>query len=123
MVKSHLRGLSHEDRRKRREEIAQFIAAGHTRKEAMRKFNVSTGQVDRSCIENGVTAPYDATIGRSKNWSFCRVLSHLLMGKSRQEVAAELGVSRQYVYQVIDQAISHGLIRNIEKLAGRKIVI
>lgn len=117
------KSISHVERQKRRRSIALFVKEGNTKKQAMRKFKVSSGQVDRSCIENGITPPYDTQSAKTKHWSFCRVVSELLAGKSRSTVSTDMGVSRQYVYQVIEQAHRHGLIKQIEKLTGRKIVI
>lgn len=97
--------ITHEQRRLRRKEIAQW-ASDNGVADASKKFEVSTGIVYESCAEFGLTA---LRVNRSgQGAKQFQILKLLLDGVNGQQIADRFGVTRQWVSQVKMAAIEAG---------------
>lgn len=104
-----MKGLSHEQRRDRRQQIAEYCKT-NTAKAASQVWGVSQFVVRDACKEFGVTAmsPKHA-MARPVKVSTLVVIARLQAGESQTDIADALGVSRQNIQQIRMRAIAAGI--------------
>lgn len=90
--------MNHNDRRTLREKAAAEIQSGRTVSQVARKYGRTPQWVRDSCVENGVELPIK---GKKRIVEIVKLTNE---GKSPTEVSKEIGVSRQYIYKVLDKA-------------------
>jgi transposase len=89
-------GLSVQQCRERRADIARAVRSGATTREAAAGFGVSVATVDRACAANGVTiGPHgEAGVGPVIRRRWKRIAEAVAGGKSVAEAAAEFNVCK-----------------------------
>jgi transposase len=110
--------LTHEERKKRRKEIASYVASGKTGDQAAARFRVSLETVAKACKEHGVQllrkGQGHRTAAKASGYSIvARIVEFPNMAE--QQIAEEFGVSRQYINIVRTKAAKDGLFLAIEK--------
>jgi len=101
--------MTHEDRRRRRQEIARAIHSGKTRDWCMQKFGVSDRLIRTACDEHGVEYERYA----AEPCSIVAIVAALVKaprGATIVGIADELAASKQRVHQVLEQCREHGLV-------------
>ncbi|WP_413936347.1 hypothetical protein [Nitrospira sp. BLG_1] len=89
-------GMTHEERRIRRKQIASDVLAGKKPSEVCKKYQCSSAYAYDACREHGV--PYRCY--EQKNPSTLKIAKLLLDGFGQSDVARQLGVTRQRIGQV-----------------------
>ena len=97
-----MKGLSHEQRRDRRQQIAEYCK-NNTAEAASQVWGVSQFVVRAACKEFGVTAM------SPKHAMALVVIARLQAGESQTDIADALGVSRQNIQQIRMRAIAAGI--------------
>lgn len=95
--------MTHEERRKRRAEMAQAVKAGEPLDVICARFGVTLPTLYTSCRESGVTPPAKTETGQFD------VLAALLERKEPGAIAVTMGVSLSYVYRVRSRADAAGI--------------
>lgn len=100
--------VSHEKRRERRAKMAKFVAEHPTwsMRRVAAKLSMNPSMIRIACEEHGVPVP---TQPRSQGTTVYAVISGLLAGKPQVQVANELKVHKQYVFDVKKRAMEAGI--------------
>lgn len=106
--------MTREERAQRRRDIAAEVADGAAVGEVARKYSVSVSMVANACQEHNVAPPKLARNGSTQQR--LQIVAWLIGGYTGGEIAEDLGVSRQYVSQVRQQAKDAGVFEAVEKL-------
>jgi transposase len=100
--------LTHEDRRERRKSMAADYTGGMTTKDICKKYDVSPMLVSHALSEFGIPSRRDSQRVGSRTFD---VLKSLMDGGRNVDVAAEFGVSREWVRQIHDRAVEAGILK------------
>jgi hypothetical protein len=119
-------GMTQDQRRSRRREIAEFVEKGNLPFDAAKRWGVSLATVKTACLENQVqfsTATTDAaeaestedrrTRGRMK---LLRIVAALLSGEDQKTIARREKNSKQYISRINQFAEEAGIFQAVEGL-------
>lgn len=102
--------LTHKERAERRELIAKAVAAGESKYEVARRLRVCERTVKYACSVHGVQIRGTRRV--FPRTGPLRVLAAVLRadpGESIPAIAVKLGVSKQYVFQVVQECWRLGI--------------
>lgn len=112
---------SHDERREARKQIADWVADGHTAKEAAAHFKSSEPHVRKCCNEFGIEPePLNVRFDRRKV-SQMSIIALLIDGLNQSEVAEHFGVTRQYVNLTAVKARKTGVFDAVERAIDRAL--
>lgn len=105
------RGMSRDERKQRRKQMAMCVARGKSLLETAQRFKVTTTTVANACIENGVLTGSDRLRNpRSREFVVIQILAQLIEGTATTATIAEhVGVSHWRVQRVYERAIVAGI--------------
>lgn len=106
--------MSHEDRRLRRKKIADY-AKDHTDRETAKKFGITSQTVRFSRNEFQVSKAYKQEVPPSSY----EIIAALIRGEQKSEIARRFGVSQQFIGQVRDRAVKHGVFAAVKDYATK----
>jgi transposase len=92
--------MNRSERRERRCRMASAVREGQELAEVAKAYGVSVGMLRRACREFGVPVARQ----RATKVNVFAILKALLDGQTRRAVAESLGISRQRVQQVAEEA-------------------
>jgi transposase len=100
--------MTHDERRKRRKAIADYLAEGHSAGDAAAKFGVSRGTARSVAADHGIPAgPRRVAMAHVSAFS---ILKRLLDGGSLADLATEFGVTVQTVHRIRSLAEEAGFV-------------
>jgi hypothetical protein len=119
-------GMTQDQRRSRRREIAEFVRKGNLPFDAAKRWGVSLATVKTACLENQVpfsTATTDAAEAESTEnrrirgrMKLLRIVAALLNGEDQQTIARREKNSKQYISQINRFAQEAGIFQAVEGL-------
>jgi DNA-binding CsgD family transcriptional regulator len=95
--------MTHVERAQRRSQILQMLKDGFTPEQVVRRFNVGVTYVRMLGSIAGLRRP------RTGSDLALRILASILNGQPFLQIAAQYGVTKQYVYSLKDRAIDAGI--------------
>jgi len=106
--------VTHEERKKRRQQVAEHIKNGASIEEVCRLFEMTYGMVRKSCKEFGVTVPRQ-TLAMQPNT--IKILTDLKRGGSVSEIAEKYQITKQRVSELAKMAAE--LVNESPKIAAK----
>lgn len=97
--------MTHQQRRQRRQQIADFIGKGASVADACERFEVGLSTVDYACKEHGVLLKRKAL----KHTAYAILADLMAMDGTVKDVAERHGVTWQSVYQMMKKARAAGI--------------
>lgn len=95
--------MTHEERAQRRRQILKLLQDGVDQEQIAGRFNVGITYVRSMASLAGLRSP------RAAGDLALRILASILRGQPFLKIAAEYGVSKQYVYSLKDRARAAGI--------------
>lgn len=97
--------MTHEERRDRREQMADYVRKGNSVDAACRRFGVSHHTVRSAMYEFGVDPPTTSDLAPNTY----KVIAMLLAGTPAVQIADSMGVSKARIYEVRDRCREAGI--------------
>jgi len=106
--------MTHSDRKIRRQKMAEY-AKDHSDRETARKFGCHQQTVRFSRVENNITKKHKQEVPASSY----KIIAALIAGEKHADIARAAGVSRQFIGQVRDRALKHGVFVAVKNYAKK----
>ena len=103
-LNENLQGMNHEERRKRRKEMAEECRTRSTG-EVAESYGVSLSTIIKACMEHGIVTSRKMSVAMPSSFL---ILKLLIDGEKPAELAKKFDVSRQCVDQVKQRGIDAG---------------
>jgi transposase len=110
--------MTREELADRRKKIADAVREGKHVAEVCKKFGIGLTTVKNACREHGVKVDRKQTRMSDEKpaTETLRIVAWLIQGYSGSEIAADAGVTRQYVNQVKQRATEAGIFEAVKSL-------
>lgn len=93
--------------------MASCVSAGASIVDVVQKFGVCADWVYKACYEHNVD--WDRWHRQGCNVHPFKVLAELQNGRTLQAIADDMGLTRQRVHQIKDQAIEFGVLNWVDR--------